>query len=280
MHHINFHKQVVLPDERYTKNIDSKNLGLRHFPDSTLEVPDNSKYIYRKIMLNQKIADVIYEYTLVSEAQPIALDAESSSLQNIQSAIKEISKIFIIAFIVFIFSRQAFQNYVVSGISMEPTFYNNDYLIVNKLTYKSINTTWIPFLDRESLEIRNTLKIGDIIVFAQGGEYKRNLVKRIAAMPGQIVQMQDGIITVDGTPIQEFDAQAPSLLRMPKLYLEKIIVPEGKVFVLGDNKYASNDSRYLGFIEMHDIIGKTQLIYWPRDRINNLEHGIKYNLGK
>ena len=277
MHRINFHKQVILPDERYAKNIDSKNLGLRHFPDNASELVDNPKYIYKKIMLNQKLADVIYEYTLASEEQPIALDVASNTLQNIQLAIKEVSKIFIIALIVFIFSQQVFRNYVVKGISMEPTFYDNDFLIVNKLTYKSINTAWMPFLDRERLEIRNTLKIGDIIVFKQ---VNRDLVKRIAAMPGQIIQINEGLVTVDGIPIQKFDINASNAIFLQSDFFEKTIVPEGKVFVLGDNKNFSNDSRFLGFIDMRNIIGKTQLIYWPRDRINNLEHGIKYNLGK
>jgi signal peptidase I len=277
MHRINFHKQVILPDERYTKNINSKNLGLHHFPDNTLELENNPKYIHKKNILNQKLADVMYEYALASEAQPIALDIESSNIQNIRLAIKEVARIFLIAFIIFILSRQVFQNYVVSGISMEPTFYNNDFLIVNKLTYKSMNTAWIPFLDRESMEIRNALKIGDIIVFTQG---RRDLVKRIAAMPGQIIQINEGLVTVDGIPIQKFEVNKNTIIFLEPDFFEKTIVPEGKVFVLGDNKNFSNDSRFLGFIDMQNIVGKTQLIYWPRDRINNLEHGIKYNLGK
>jgi signal peptidase I len=277
----NFNKKVKLNSAHNFEGIDSSSLGVHNFPPGTIVFhPNEIQEIETEMIAIQTLQDnkviVLDEFIQDSEKREPQQYLKSKVIETF----REISKIFIIALFVFFLSRQIIQNYVVDGVSMEPTLFSNDYLIVNRINYRSLNTSWIPFINKERVEIRNALQVGDMIVFTQGKNRKRDLVKRIAAMPGQVVQMKDGFITVDGKTIQEYDTKAPTLLSLPPFFIEKTMVPEGKIFVLGDNKYASNDSRYLGFIDMHKIIGKAQLIYWPQDRWQSFEHQARIDLGK
>lgn len=278
---INFGTKKQLQSAHSIEGIDSSSLGVHHFPPGTIVFhPNEIQEIETEIIAMQTLQDnkviVLEEFIQDSEKREPQQYLKSKVIETFQ----EIGKIFIIALFVFFLSRQIIQNYVVDGVSMEPTLFSNDYLIVNRINYRSLNTSWIPFINKERVEIRNALQVGDMIIFTQGTNRKRDLVKRIAAMPGQVVQIKDGFITVDGKTIQEYDTKAPTLLSLPSFFIEKTMVPEGKIFVLGDNKYASNDSRYLGFIDMHKIIGKAQLIYWPQERWQTFEHKARIDLGK
>ena len=279
---INFNTKKQLQSGYSGDGIDSIALGVLNMPPKSIE-------FYPEEII--EIESDIIEAQLYNASNPIILEEIIDIQKEYQSTnftktilfknIKEVCRVLLYALIIFFVSRQIVQNYVVDGISMEPTIFNNDYLVVNRWDYRTLNIDWMPFVDRTSLEIRNTLKVGDIVVFSQGREKtQRDLVKRIAGMPGQIIQIKNGLITVDDIPIQEFDTNQPSVRNMPALFLEKTIIPEGKVFVLGDNKYASNDSRWLGLIDTHLISGKVQLIYWPRDRWQSFEHQGRIDLGK
>ena len=277
----NFNKKTKLHSAHEFEGIDSYSLGVHQFPPGTLEVDSNDiSKIEAEIIAIQKLQDG----KIIATNELIDISEISKQQQytktKLTESFREIGRIFIIALFIFFLSRQIIQNYIVDGISMEPTLFTNDYLIVNRLNYRSLNVGWVPFINRDRIEIRNALEVGDMIVFTQGTIRKRDLVKRVAAMPGQVVQIKEGRITVDGKTIQEFDTKSPSVLMMPSFFIEKTMVPAGKIFVLGDNKYASNDSRYLGFIDMHRIIGKAQFIYWPRDRWQTFEHQARIDLGK
>tara|TARA_Y100001970_G_scaffold294173_1_gene447948 strand:+ start:5977 stop:6822 length:846 start_codon:yes stop_codon:yes gene_type:complete len=277
----NFNNKIKLHSAHNVEGIDSSSLGVHNFPPGTVELHSNEiSEIEEEIIAMQALQD--NKVIVIDELIDISDDSkpQQHTKTKLIEAFQEIGKIFIIALFVFFLSRQIIQNYVVEGVSMEPTLFSNDYLIVNRINYRSLNVKWVPFINRDRIEIRNALQVGDMIVFTQGKNRKRDLVKRIAAMPGQVVQMKDGFITVDGKTIQEYDTKAPTLLSLPSFFIEKTMVPEGKIFVLGDNKYASNDSRYLGFIDMHKIIGKAQLIYWPQDRWQSFEHQARIDLGK
>lgn len=279
---INFNTKKQLQSGYSGDGIDSITLGVLRMPPKSIEfypeeIIEIASEIFEAELYDASNSIVFEEIVDIQKDRQPANFTKTSLFKNM----KEVCRVFLYALIIFFVSRQIVQNYVVDGISMEPTIFNNDYLVVNRWDYRALNIGWMPFVDRKSLEIRNTLKVGDIVVFAQGREkFKRDLVKRIAGMPGQVVQIKNGLITIDDIPIQEFDTSQPSVRNMPVLFLEKTIIPEGKVFVLGDNKYASNDSRWLGLIDMHLISGKVQLIYWPKDRWQSFEHQGRIDLGK
>lgn len=128
----------------------------------------------------------------------------------------------------------------VDGFSMIPTLQNGEYILVNRLAYK----TGQP--DR-----------GDIIVFRLPGDESQDLIKRVIGLPGDTVHISDGIVTINGVKLEE-----PYIAQNP-LYYGEWTVPEGNLFVLGDNRNDSRDSHQWGLLPLENVIGKSILIYWP-----------------
>ncbi len=132
----------------------------------------------------------------------------------------------------------------VDGTSMESTLINTDKVIVTNLFYTPEN--------------------GDIIVISHGEQYDKPLVKRVIATEGQTLEIDfdTNEVFVDGQLIDEPYIQGETIkgdMEVPK------VIPEGKVYVLGDNRPVSLDSRYheVGLIDVDDIIGKAQLVIIP-----------------
>lgn len=136
----------------------------------------------------------------------------------------------------------------VDGSSMLPTLQNGEYVLVNRLAY------------RGALPER-----GDVIVFLSPVT-DQDLIKRVIGLPGDRVRIADGQVLVNGAVLQEpYIAAAP-------LYAGEWDVPEGSLFVLGDNRNDSSDSHAWGLLPLDNVIGKAVLIYWPPDDWNLIEH--------
>jgi signal peptidase I len=154
---------------------------------------------------------------------------------------------FVLAQLVMVSVAQAFQ---VEQYSMEPTLLPHDRVLVNKLLYR--------FRAPER---------GDIVVLRYPRDPGRNYIKRIVALPGDLVQIQGGHLTINGIPIDELYLNgAPTGDYGP----EK--VPADSFFVLGDNRNNSEDSRAFGFLKRDMVVGQAILIYWPPDRIRLLRN--------
>jgi signal peptidase I len=107
---------------------------------------------------------------------------------------------------------------------------------------------------------------GDIIVFHFPLNPDEELVKRIIGLPGDNVVVKDNQVYVNGQKLDEpYIAQAP-------LYSGEWIVPEGTLFVLGDNRNNSNDSKDWGLLPQDNVVGKAVLIYWPPPLWEVLDH--------
>lgn len=133
------------------------------------------------------------------------------------------------------------QAHVVHGHSMEPTIHPEQRLIVEKLSY------------RFGLPQR-----GDVVVIVREGGQER-LIKRVIGLPGEVVEVRLGEMFVNGRFLDE-----PYLpLNAGQPDFAPVTVPAGHVFVLGDNRNNSNDSRYFGAVSLDQISGRAWLTYWP-----------------
>jgi signal peptidase I len=139
------------------------------------------------------------------------------------------------------------QNYVVEGDSMWPTVLSGDRVLVDRLAYRV-----------------GTPRHGDLVVFRFPKSWARmNLIKRIIGVPGDTVEVQPGLVLVNGQPLRE-----PYIRNVEQYWYGPERVPAGEYFVLGDNREAggrevSYDSHQWGFLPARDIYGRVMVIYWP-----------------
>ena len=138
----------------------------------------------------------------------------------------------------------------VDGFSMNPTLQDGEYVLVSKVSYKL-----------------GQPQHGDIIVFKfPGGQPAQDLIKRIVGLSGDVIEVREKVVYVNGLPIDEpYIAAAP-------LYSGVWQVPDGFLFVLGDNRNDSSDSHAWGLLPVGNVIGKAILIYWPPPEWNMINH--------
>jgi signal peptidase I len=169
--------------------------------------------------------------------------------------------------------------WVPSG-SMLPTIQIGDHLFVNKLAY-NLN---VPFLGYEVIRWGHVQR-GDIVVFlsprkdanrsaggghaahANDGAERIDLIKRVVAVGGDTVEIRDKVLYVNGQKVDDvhahfFDTRHHSVPKRDTF--GPVVVPEGKLFCLGDNRDHSHDSRFWGFADEADVKGKATFIYWSR----------------
>ncbi len=181
--------------------------------------------------------------------------------------LRELTEAIFLAIIIFIFVQFAIQNYKVEGVSMNPTLEENQMLIANKLVYLKIDwervSKLFPFIKTKHTNpsyIFNKPKRGDIIIFQWSINRDKNLVKRIIGLPGDTLEIRRNKVYLNGVEFKEMYLFEPEVLLQP---MEKLIIPSGHYFVLGDNRRQSNDSRHWGVVHEADIIGRIWFIYWP-----------------
>jgi signal peptidase I len=137
----------------------------------------------------------------------------------------------------------------VDGTSMIPTLKNGEYILVNKLAYRT-----------------GEPQRGDIVVFIFPMNPQEDLIKRVIGLPGEMVSVHNGVVSINGVVIEEpYIAAAP-------LYDGEWVVPDDQLFVLGDNRNASKDSHQWRFLPMENVIGKAVLIYWPPPEWQVINH--------
>lgn len=165
----------------------------------------------------------------------------------------------VLAVVVKVFLLQAFY---IPSLSMYPTLHEGDRVLVNKLSYRM-----------------HDVNRGDIIVFERpASETSSNipdLIKRVIGLPGESVAFDNGSVYINGQPLEESylpagtvtsAANAPNKCTLQ----DPCVVPEGDVWVMGDNRGDSKDSRYFGPIDENSIVGRAFVRVWPLGRFGLL----------
>lgn len=147
-----------------------------------------------------------------------------------------------------------FQPYNVPSGSMENTIMTGDYVFSEKISYYF-----------------HGVEAGDIVTFEDPEVASRTLIKRVVATEGQTVDLRDGHVYVDGVMADESHVKGssyPLSVQAKNVYITyPYTVPSGCVWVMGDNRENSQDSRYFGAIPTSSITGRAMLIYWPLDHL-------------
>lgn len=189
-----------------------------------------------------------------------------SSEQKKKSVIREYTEAIVIAILLALFIRTfVIQAFKIPSGSMLPTLQIGDHLLVNKFIYG----VRIPFTGTVLVPIKDP-KHGDIIVFRFPRDRSIDYIKRVVGIPGDKVEIRDKELFINDRQIDAPYAHFTSTTVLPasvspKDNLGPFVLPAGNYFVMGDNRDNSSDSRFWGFVEQTDILGKAMIIYWSWD---------------
>ena len=186
-----------------------------------------------------------------------------------KSRLRENIEALVIAILLALFIRafvvQAFK--IPSG-SMKNTLQIGDHILANKFIYgvklPYFNTTIIPYKKPQR---------GDIVIFKFPLDPKKDFIKRTIGVSGDIIEIRDKKVYVNKKRLEQDYAIYTDLRIIPKAMQPRdnfgpITVPEDSIFVMGDNRDNSHDSRFWGFVNLKDIKGKAFIIYWSWDNDN------------
>jgi signal peptidase I len=166
-----------------------------------------------------------------------------------------------IAFVLAIFIRAfVVQAYKIPSGSMIPTLLVGDYILVNRLSY-GLRIPYYKYILRWG-----EIKRGDIIVFVFPEDPSKDFIKRVIALPGETIEIRKKKIYINGREIEDkWGFFSDDYVGPPRDDFGPFQVPQGHVFVMGDNRDESNDSRFWGPVNIENIKGKAFIIYFSWD---------------
>ncbi len=182
-----------------------------------------------------------------------------------KGVIRENIEIVLLAIVIAMFIRTfVIQAFKIPSGSMKDTLLIGDHLLVNKFIYG----IKIPFTDGKTLVPVSEPERGDIIVFEYPENPDKDFIKRVVGVEGDIIQIKDKKVYVNGklknnepyasyTDVHTYPAELN-----PRDNFGPVKVPEDGLFVMGDNRDNSHDSRFWGFVDLNDVKGEAFIIYW------------------
>jgi len=176
-------------------------------------------------------------------------EIENNQTGNLKRIVLDILETLILAVVLYFGINAVSVRVRVDGFSMNPTLQDGEYILVNRLAYK----------------IGNPVR-GDIVVFSFPMDPRQDLIKRVIGLPGESISVQDGKVMINGVPLEE------PYIAAPPIYNGTWEVPEGQLFVLGDNRNESKDSHEWGLLPVENVVGRAILIYWPPPEWQVIDH--------
>ena len=164
-----------------------------------------------------------------------------------KNLLRDIGVTLALALAIFLPLQTTFQSFVVIGCSMEPSFEDGERLLVNKIARE---------LDR-----------GDVIIFKPPNHPNVEYIKRVIALPGDSVKIQNGVVYINGVKLDE-----PYIKEPPHYTMPQKIIPTANYFVLGDNRNNSIDSHKGWTVPSQNVIGKAWLRIWPPGEWGTVTH--------
>jgi signal peptidase I len=157
-----------------------------------------------------------------------------------KSLVREILETVLLTVLIYLAVNFATGRFRIEGSSMEPSMHPNQYVLVDKISYR--------FSEPNR---------GDVVVFNYPLATERDFIKRVIGLPGETVSVVDGVVHIDGQPLEEPYTAAP-----PN-YERTWTLGPSEYFVLGDNRNSSSDSSSWGPLDRQYLIGRAIFVYWP-----------------
>lgn len=213
--------------------------------------------------------------------QDQATTEEPTSAPRVRGVVRELFETAIFVLLVFFIVRGVVQNFKIEGQSMEPNLHTGQYILVNKIVYFhfDLNAPLRLLPGNRALPSKIVYPFhmphrGEIIVFEYPRDRSKDYIKRVIGLPGDHIQVKDGRVYVNDTPLYEPYLTDPTDCRIGDECADSkmITVPAGSVYVFGDNRLNSSDSREWNELPLDRIIGKAWVSYWPTDQLGVITH--------
>ncbi len=183
---------------------------------------------------------------------------------------RELVETVVLTVVIFFAVHAVVQSYLVDGRSMQPSLQPNERLFVNKAAYWRVSNdsplasvALGPDAGTGERYLFTAPERGDVIVFHHPDDTGADLIKRIIGLPGDTIRLSGGKVLLNGKELDEpYTSNAPT---EPYGDIRKTTwtVPEGELFVLGDNRARSSDSRAWGMVPVDNVVGSAMFLYWP-----------------
>ena len=201
--------------------------------------------------------------------------AEERAVPSVRGVVKELLETAIFILLVFLIVRGVIQNFKIEGQSMEPNLHTSQYILVNKIVYFHFDLNAPLRLLPGNADLAPKIvypfhmpRRGEVVVFEYPRDMSKDYIKRVIGLPNDTVTIRDGQVFVNNVPLDE-----PYLNGLQTTCRGEdecsggraVKVPPDAVFVMGDNRNNSSDSREWGALPLEGIIGKAWVSYWPRE---------------
>ena len=227
-------------------------------------------------MANDKKYGIVFTSSFMNTQTDFLIQNDSGIQEPRESWARSLADFFlelikvvaICAAIIILVRLMLFQPFYVKGSSMEPNYHDGEYLIIYQLPYRFPHF-FHTFTEKER---------GRTIIFHPPNDPKEFYIKRLIALPGERVKIEDGVITIynqdhpEGFALQE--QYLPDGVRTMPGTAHEVTIGLDKIFVLGDNRSASLDSRRIGSVPVQNVIGEPIVRGWPLNRIGILRKPI------
>lgn len=201
--------------------------------------------------------------------------ASARGATSARGVLRELLETAIFILLVFLIVRGVIQNFKIEGQSMEPNLHTGQYILVNKIVYFHFDMNAPLRLLPGNADLASRIvypfhmpRRGEIVVFEYPRDMSKDYIKRVIGLPGDTVLIKDGQVYVNDQLLDEAYLQGVQTTCRgddPCNFGQPVTVPQGAVFVMGDNRNNSSDSREWGALPLDGIIGKAWVSYWPRD---------------
>jgi signal peptidase I len=221
--------------------------------------------------------DESMDVTPLPQPQPAVPAPKPETRKRRRGLVREILETVLVVLVVYFGFRSVALPYEVDGASMTPYLHEGERVFVSRVSYAHVDTNdlWnlLPWEDRDSsneVYLFDPPQRGDIVVLHPPYASDEPYIKRVIGLPGETVSFAGGAVLIDGVPLHE-DYIDPGITRCSGGEFCSLVVPAESVFVLGDNRVDSTDSRDFGPIRYDQIIGKAVFANWPIDHFGRID---------
>jgi signal peptidase I len=207
----------------------------------------------------------------LKKERPAEKDEHIPQKGHLRENIEAILVAILIALVIRTFVVQAFK--IPSG-SMKQTLQIGDHILVNKFIFG----VKVPYWNKTIIPIKSPQR-GDIIVFKYPVDPNKDFIKRVVGVAGDVIESRDKQLYLNHKPVNHdygvhTDPHIISGNNKPRDNFGPITVPQNSLFVMGDNRDESYDSRFWGFVDIKAVNGKAFIVYWSWDKLN---FGVRWN---